>query len=96
MSSSSIVHFAAPHEVAGSSVEGVLMPTTFAYAYAGPPGRPSQPGNGNPPCPPRNPHCIPEPSGFVMVLLAVGFLVALRLTRGVSVGKMNQTPRKGE
>ena len=96
MSSPSIVHFAAPTESVGAAVEGYVMPTTFAFAgYAGgPPGRPTDPGNGNgrPPCPPGNPHCIPEPSGFVMTVLAVGVLVALRLTSS----KMNQLNRKGE
>ena len=94
MSSSSIVHFAAPTESVGAAVEGYVMPTAFAFAHAGPPGRPTDPGNGNgrPPCPPGNPHCIPEPSGFVMTVLAVGILVALRLTSS----KMNQLNRKGE
>jgi hypothetical protein len=92
MSSSSIIHFAAPSEIGGAAVEGFVMPTAFAFAHAGPPGRPSQPGNGRPPCPPGNPHCIPEPSGFVMTVLAIGILVALRLTSS----KMNQLNRKGE
>ena len=93
MSSSSIVHYAAPTEIGGAAVAGFVMPTTFAFeGYAGPPGRPSNPGNGNPPCPPRNPHCIPEPSGFVMTVLAVGILIALRLTSS----KINQLNHKGE
>ena len=91
MSSSSIVHFAAPSISEGAAVEGFVMPTTFAYA--GPPGRPSNPSNGRQPCPSGNPHCVvPEPSGFVMTVLAVGILVALRLTSS----RMNQLNRKGE
>ena len=45
MSSSSIVHYAAPTESVGAAVEGYVMPTTFAFAgYAGgPPGRPREP-----------------------------------------------------
>jgi hypothetical protein len=64
------------------NVDSEVMPTNFAHTSRGRGGPPSEtPGKGRPPCPPNNPHCIPEPPSVLLLLAAVLVLLLYRSRR---------------
>ena len=64
------------------NVDSEVMPTNFSYSSQGRRGPPSEtPGQGRPPCPPNNPHCIPEPPSVLLLVAAVLVLLISRSRR---------------
>ena len=72
----SIIDFAAsPHY----SVDAAVMPTTFSYATTASAAVQPQAGRPPRPCPPRNPHCVPEPSPIWLLVIAAATIYIRRM-----------------